>query len=331
MPGEIAVTDIARLQDGYSAARYTPLDVIEEVDRRIEAAGDDHVWILRLSKEEMARRAAELSGQRAAAAKLPLYGVPFAVKDNIDIKGLPTTAGCPDFAYVAKQTAPVVQRLLDAGGILVGKTNLDQFATGLTGVRSPYGVPRNPYNKDYIPGGSSSGSAVAVASGLVSFALGTDTAGSIRVPAGFNNVVGLKPTRGLLSISGIVPACRSLDCVGILAMDTSCAEAVMDVAVAPDATDADLAGMLTRREVSAEEVTAAHLDRIAPEQHAEVQALINSSSRSCATRRCSAVVKRGSAASSAPPISSASRDHSSSPRTAIATNVRWPSSVGRQP
>jgi allophanate hydrolase len=238
MSGEISITDIARLQEGYSAARYTPLDVIEEVNRRIEAAGDDHVWILRLSKKEMARRAAELGGRKAAAAKLPLYGVPFAVKDNMDVEGLPTTAGCPDFSYVAKQTAAVVQRLLDAGGILVGKTNLDQFATGLTGARSPYGVPRNPYNKDYIPGGSSSGSAVAVASGLVSFALGTDTAGSIRVPAGFNNVVGLKPTRGLLSISGIVPACRSLDCVGILAMDTNCAEAAMDVAIAPDATDA---------------------------------------------------------------------------------------------
>lgn len=237
MPGEIAVTDIARLQEGYSAAHYTPLDVIEEVNRRIEAAGDDHVWILRLSKEEMARRAAELSGQRAATAKLPLYGVPFAVKDNIDIEGLPTTAGCPDFSYVAKQTAPVVQRLLDAGGILVGKTNLDQFATGLTGARSPYGVPKNPYDKSYIPGGSSSGSAVAVASGFVSFALGTDTAGSGRVPAGFNNVVGLKPTRGLLSISGIVPACRSLDCVAIFAMDTHSTAAVMDVAAAPDVTD----------------------------------------------------------------------------------------------
>ncbi len=238
MSGEFAITNLARLQEGYSAARYTPLDVIEEVNRRIETAGDNHVWILRLSKEEMARRAADLGWRKAAAAKLPLYGVPFAVKDNIDIEGLPTTAGCPDFSYVAKRTAPVVQRLLDAGGIFVGKTNLDQFATGLTGARSPYGVPKNPYNKAYIPGGSSSGSAVAVACGFVSFALGTDTAGSGRVPAGFNNLVGLKPTRGLLSISGIVPACRSLDCVGIFAMDTHCAATVMDVATAPDVTDA---------------------------------------------------------------------------------------------
>src|ERR1700730_708558 len=240
MPNEIAITDIAQLQNGYSVGRYTPLDVIEEVNRRIEVAGDDYVWIVRLSKEEMARRAKELDGRksRAAAGKLPLYGVPFAVKDNMDVEGLPTTAGCPDFSYVAQQTAPVVRRLLDAGGILVGNTNLDQFATGLTGARSPYGVPQNPYDKDYIPGGSSSGSAVAVASGLVSFALGTDTAGSGRVPAGFNNIVGLKPTRGLLSISGIVPACRSLDCVAIFAMDTHFAEAVMDVAAAPDITDA---------------------------------------------------------------------------------------------
>ena len=237
MSGEITVTKLARLQEDYSAARYTPLDVIKEVNWRIEASDDDHVWILRLSKEKMARRAAELGGRKAAAAKLPLYGVPFAVKDNIDVEGLPTTAGCPDFSYVAKRTAPVVQRLLDAGGILVGKTNLDQFATGLTGARSPYGVPKNPYDKAYIPGGSSSGSAVAVASGFVSFALGTDTAGSGRVPAGFNNVVGLKPTRGLLSISGIVPACRSLDCIAIFAMDTHCTAAVMDVAAAPDVTD----------------------------------------------------------------------------------------------
>jgi len=240
MSGEIAITDLAWLQEGYSAGRYTPLDVINDVNGRIEAAGDDHVWIVRLSKEEMARRAVELGGLKpeGTKGKLSLYGAPFAVKDNIDVKGLPTTAGCPDFAYVAQKTAPVVQRLLDAGGILVGKTNLDQFATGLTGARSPFGVPRNPYNQDYIPGGSSSGSAVAVASGLVCFALGTDTAGSGRVPAGFNNVVGLKPTRGLLSITGIVPACRSLDCVAIFARDTHCAKAVMDVATAPDETDA---------------------------------------------------------------------------------------------
>lgn len=236
MSEEIAVTNVAQLREGYLAGRYIPLDVIKEVNRRIETADGDNVWILRLSREETALRAAELA--RLKASELPLYGVPFAVKDNIDVEGLPTTAGCPEFSYIARRTAPVVQRLLDAGGILVGKANLDQFATGLTGVRSPYGVPKNPYDESYIPGGSSSGSAVAVARGFVSFALGTDTAGSGRVPAGFNNVVGLKPTRGLLSNTGIVPACRSLDCVAIFAMDTDCTAAVMKVAAVPDVTDA---------------------------------------------------------------------------------------------
>jgi len=235
---EAAISDIERLHAGYAAGSFTPLDVVEEVDRRIKAAGKDHVWIVRLPKDDLLRRAAELDGRRADRQSLPLYGVPFAVKDNMDIECLPTSAGCPDFSYVATETAPVVRRLLDAGGILIGKTNLDQFATGLTGCRSPYGVPRNPYNKDYIPGGSSSGSAVAVASGLVTFALGTDTAGSGRVPAGFNNIVGLKPSRGLLSITGIVPACRSLDCVSIFAKDTTCAEIAMRASAAPDPSDA---------------------------------------------------------------------------------------------
>ena len=236
MAQDIPISSLTELQAGYAAGAYTPVDVVEEVLRRIDAAGDDRAWILRLSREDMTRRAAELGANGPGA--LPLYGVPFAVKDNMDVAGLPTTAGCPDFAYMPSRTAPVVRRLLDAGALLVGKTNLDQFATGLTGTRSPYGVPRNPYGKDYVPGGSSSGSAVAVASGLVSFALGTDTAGSGRVPAGFNNIVGLKPTRGLLSISGIVPACRSLDCVAIFAPDMHCAEAAFTVAAAPDPTDA---------------------------------------------------------------------------------------------
>src|SRR4051794_28772521 len=144
---------------------------------------------------------------------MPLWGVPFAVKDNIDAAGMPTTAACPAFAYTPAADAPALRRLLDAGAILVGKTNLDQFATGLVGVRSPYGTPRNPFDARYVPGGSSAGSAAAVAQGLASFALGTDTAGSGRVPAGFCGLVGLKPSRGLLSCEGVVPACRSLDCV----------------------------------------------------------------------------------------------------------------------
>jgi allophanate hydrolase len=170
-----------------------------------------------------------LKAKRPGAASGPLAGKTFAAKDNIDVAGLPTTAACPEFSCIAKETAPAVQRLLDAGATLAGKTNLDQFATGLVGVRSPYGVPKNSINPEYIPGGSSSGSAVAVATGEVDFSLGTDTAGSGRVPAAFNNIVGLKPTRGLISTRGVVPACRSLDCVSIFARTAAEAGRVLDV------------------------------------------------------------------------------------------------------
>ncbi|MGQ0655362.1 MAG: allophanate hydrolase [Betaproteobacteria bacterium] len=186
---------------------------------------NDPTWILRIPQTE--RR----SGTGALAGKT------FAVKDNIDVAGLPTTAACPEFSYIAKETAPAVQRLLDAGATLVGKTNLDQFATGLAGVRTPYGVPRNSINPEYIPGGSSSGSAVAVATGEVDFSLGTDTAGSGRVPAAFNNIVGLKPTRGLVSTRGVVPACRSLDCVSIFARTAAEAGRVLEVVRGFDAAD----------------------------------------------------------------------------------------------
>ena len=175
--------------------------VVEEVIERLRERGDDGVWISTVPADELRARAADLPPG-------PLHGVPFAVKDNIDVAGMPTTAACPDFSYQPDRTAPVVQRLLDAGALLVGKTNLDQFATGLTGARSPYGTPESVFGGDLISGGSSSGSAVAVAAGIVEFALGTDTAGSGRVPAAFNNIVGLKPTRGLLSTAGVVPACR---------------------------------------------------------------------------------------------------------------------------
>jgi len=159
-----------------------------------------------------------------------LYGVPYAVKDNIDVKGMMTTAACPQFSYVAKESADVVQLLEDAGALLIGKTNLDQFATGLVGTRSPYGVVKNSYLKEYISGGSSSGSAVAVTLGLVSFSLGTDTAGSGRVPAGFNNIYGLKPTKGLISTKGLVPACKSLDCVSVFTLNCEDAEIILDIA-----------------------------------------------------------------------------------------------------
>jgi len=171
------------------------------------------------------------------ATKLPLYGIPYVVKDNIDVAGLPTTAACPDFAYLAKADATCVAKLRAAGAVVLAKTNLDQFATGLVGTRSPYGAVPNSFNKQYISGGSSSGSSVSVARGLVPFSLGTDTAGSGRVPAAFNNLVGLKPTRGRFSTSGVVPACRSLDCVSIFALNVADAERVAAVMEGFDATD----------------------------------------------------------------------------------------------
>ncbi|HZB91645.1 MAG TPA: allophanate hydrolase, partial [Stellaceae bacterium] len=214
--------DLASLRQRFLSGALSAAALAEDVLARIAAAGDDKVWIERVPAERLRAAAAALDARAArdgdALTKLPLFGVPFAVKDNIDVEGMTTTAACPGFAYRARATAPAVARLLEAGALLVGKTNLDQFATGLVGTRSPYGVPRNPFDPAYIPGGSSSGSAVAVASGLVAFALGTDTAGSGRVPAAFNNIVGLKPSRGIVSTRGVVPACRTLDCVSIFAL-----------------------------------------------------------------------------------------------------------------
>jgi allophanate hydrolase len=207
--------DIAGLRESYVARRLSPVEVATEALHRIAAYPDPAVWIARVPDDAVMARANELA--QIDPKSLPLYGIPFAVKDNIDCAGLPTTAACPAFAYTPAHNAHVVECLLAAGAILMGKTNLDQFATGLVGTRSPYGAPRSVFDKRYISGGSSSGSAVAVAAGLVAFALGTDTAGSGRVPAAFNNIVGLKPTRGLLSTRGVVPACRSLDCVSIFA------------------------------------------------------------------------------------------------------------------
>jgi allophanate hydrolase len=235
---EIQSLDLIALARGYAARAFTPVDVARDVLRRIAAAGDDHVWIRRVADAELLARAQQLAGlDDVERTRLPLYGVPFAVKDNIDVAGLPTTAACPAYAYTPERDATCVAKLLAAGAMCVGKTNLDQFATGLVGVRSPYGTPRNPFNDKYIPGGSSSGSAVAVAAGLVSFALGTDTAGSGRVPAGFNNIVGLKPTRGMISTAGVVPACRTLDCVSIFALTVPDATDVLDVVAGPDERD----------------------------------------------------------------------------------------------
>ena len=226
--------DLTSLRAAYAAGE-TPASIIERVYARIESGPLNPVWISLVPREQAIARAQELAAQSGGG--LPLYGVPFAIKDNMDVAGIATTAGCPAFSYIASETATVVQNLQNAGAILVGKTNMDQFATGLVGTRTPYGACASVFDARYISGGSSSGSAVAVARGLVSFALGTDTAGSGRVPAAFNNIVGLKPTRGMLSARGVVPACRSLDCVSVFALTSSDAWHVFQSAQGFDAGD----------------------------------------------------------------------------------------------
>ncbi|MBN9658018.1 MAG: allophanate hydrolase [Acidobacteria bacterium] len=209
----------------------TPVERIRQAYERIRQRGAAPVWISLLPEEEVIRRA------EAVDPFLPLAGLTFAVKDNIDLAGLPTTAACAAFAYTPHRSATVVRLLEAAGAIAIGKTNLDQFATGLVGVRSPYGVCNSVFSDGYISGGSSSGSAVAVALEDVDFALGTDTAGSGRVPAAFNNLIGLKPTRGVFSMTGVVPACRTLDCVSIFTRDLALAERVFRIAAQPDPED----------------------------------------------------------------------------------------------
>jgi len=226
--------DIVSLFEGYRAGTLRPVDVVSEVYRRIRAQGTSPVWIHVIPEEEARQRAKRLGPFRMDR---PLYGLPFAIKDNIDLADVPTTAGCPEYAYVPGKSANVVERLIAAGAIPIGKTNLDQFATGLVGTRSPYGACSSVFDERYISGGSSSGSAVAVAAGLVSFALGTDTAGSGRIPAAFNGIVGLKPTRGAISTSGVVPACRTIDCVSVLAQTCADARTVLHAAQAFDPRD----------------------------------------------------------------------------------------------
>ncbi len=229
---------LSTLRARYLQGTLTPLQLVEQLHAQMQAedvALDRHIWIRRLTLDEMRGYAQALAGRDPRT--LPLYGIPFAIKDNIDLAGVPTTAACPDFAYTPERSATVVQRLIDAGAIPVGKTNLDQFATGLVGVRSPYGACRNALNPEYVSGGSSSGSAVAVALGLASFALGTDTAGSGRVPAMLNNLIGLKPSCGRLSGTGMVPACRTLDSISIFALTAADAAQVLAVAEGEDASD----------------------------------------------------------------------------------------------
>jgi len=229
--------DIGSLEKAYRDETLTPCAVVEAIYDEIARMGERPVWISVVPREESMARAQALQNDPAPQA-LPLYGIPFAVKDNFDVAGMATTAACPEFSRTAAETATVVQRLLTAGAILIGKTNMDQFATGLVGTRTPYGICSSVFNQKYISGGSSSGSAVAVARGLVSFSLGSDTAGSGRVPAAFNQLVGLKPTRGWVSTQGLLPACRSLDCTSIFAETCADAAKVFQVVRGFDACDA---------------------------------------------------------------------------------------------
>lgn len=234
-PKRSAVEIAAAVREGRTTAAAIARDTLTRILAYDEV--QPQVWIARFSDAGVLEAASEVDRRMAAGEALPLAGVTFAIKDNIDVRGLPTTAGCPEFAYWPERSAAVVERLLYAGAVVIGKTNLDQFATGLNGTRSPHGSPCCVFNRSYISGGSSSGSAVAVAAGLVPVALGSDTAGSGRVPAAFNNLIGLKPSKGRWSTRGLVPACRSLDCISLLANDVADARLVDGVLTAPDAED----------------------------------------------------------------------------------------------
>jgi allophanate hydrolase len=226
---------VAEILDAYRCGAATPADIVERCYRRIRTHDDPAIFVtLREEKEVLADAQALM---RKADRTLPLYGIPVAVKDNIDVGGLPTTAACPAYAYRPARDATAVARLRAAGALIIGKTNLDQFATGLVGVRTPYGVGRNLFDAKLIPGGSSTGSALAVGAGIVPLALGTDTAGSGRVPAAYANIVGLKPSRGMVSCAGVVPACRTLDCVSILALTVDDAVTALTAIAGADAAD----------------------------------------------------------------------------------------------
>jgi allophanate hydrolase len=227
--------NITALKQAYKKNDITPSELILALREQALTQQEHNVWITLLDETKLNQYLAFLDGK--TPDELPLYGVPFAIKDNIDLAGVPTTAACPDFAYTPTTNAFVVEQLLKAGAIPLGKTNLDQFATGLVGMRSPYGEGKNAFNNNYISGGSSAGSAVSTALGQVSFALGTDTAGSGRVPAALNNLIGHKPTKGLFSNSGLVPACLSLDCITVFALNTQDAALVTSVAGQYDKLD----------------------------------------------------------------------------------------------
>jgi allophanate hydrolase len=229
------IETVAAIVAAHRAGTLSPAQTVARTYRRIRDHNDPAIFISLRDEKDAIAEAEALTKKDAAA--LALYGVPFAVKDNIDALGLPTTAACPAFSYTPAHDATAVAKLRAAGAILIGKTNLDQFATGLVGVRSPYGIPVNPIRADLIPGGSSSGSSVAVSAGLVPLALGTDTAGSGRVPAMLNNIVGLKPSLGLISTAGLVPACRTLDCISIFSLTVDDAVAALQVVAGADGAD----------------------------------------------------------------------------------------------
>ena len=229
------IETLPELLTAYRSGAATPADIVARSFARIRAHDDPAIFITLRAENDVRAEAEALarSGNRSS----PLYGIPVAVKDNIDVAGLPTTAGCPAFQYRATKDATVVARLRAAGALILGKTNLDQFATGLVGVRTPYGICRNLFDANLIPGGSSTGSALAVAAGIAPLALGTDTAGSGRVPAAYNNIVGLKPSLGLVSTAGVVPACRTLDCVSIFALTVDDAMTALATVAGPDDAD----------------------------------------------------------------------------------------------
>lgn len=244
---------IGALRRAYQSGAVIPEDVVRHVLSRLGENAQTSVWISTAEAEKVVSRAQALAQMSGRIEELPLYGIPFSVKDNIDVAGEETTAACPAFAYRAGQSAAVVERALKAGAIYIGKTNLDQFATGLVGVRSPYGVPKNPFNADYIPGGSSAGAGVSVSSGMVSFAFGTDTGGSGRIPASYNGIYGFKPAPGEWSRSGLVFACRSFDTPTVFTATLEDALLVDAAVRGPDASDA-FSKSVQRHEVSSPRV-----------------------------------------------------------------------------
>jgi len=229
------IETVAEILQAYRSGATTPREIVARTYARIRAHNDPAIFITLREEAEVCAEAEALA--RSSDRGRPLFGIPVAVKDNIDVKGLPTTAACPAFLYRPGKDATAVARLRAAGALILGKTNLDQFATGLVGVRTPYGIGRNLFDERLVPGGSSTGSALAVAAGFAPLALGTDTAGSGRVPAAFNNIVGLKPTRGMVSTAGVVPACRTLDCVSIFALTVDDAMSALRAMAGPDPAD----------------------------------------------------------------------------------------------